>query len=73
MERGFIFLQSNPLPLQRTLIRLSKSCAKQSSKTLKGIKMNLAVTFFRARQLEIFERSFDCSTRNNLAGARSVD
>jgi len=50
MEGGFIFLQSNPLSLQRTLIRLSKSCTKHSSKTLKEIEINLALTFFRARR-----------------------
>jgi len=73
MEGGFIFLQSNPLSLQRTLIRLSNSCTKQSSKALKGIEINLALTFFRARRPEIFDGGFDFSTRKKLAGARSVD
>lgn len=73
MGGGFIFLQSNPPSLQRTLIRLYKSCAIQSSKTLKGIEINLAPTFFRARRPDTFYGGFDFSTRQNLAGARSVD
>lgn len=69
MEGGYI-LQSNPLSLQRTLIRLSKCCTKQSSKALNGIEINLSLTFFRARRPEIFDGGFDFSTKKKLAGAR---
>jgi len=40
---------------------------------LKGIEINLALTFFRARRPEIFDGGIDFSTRKKLAGARSVD
>jgi hypothetical protein len=71
--RRFHFLQSNPLSPQRTLIRLSKRRAKQSSKALKGIEINLALAFFRARRPELFDGGFDFSIRKKLVGARSVD
>ena len=48
MEGAFISLQSNPLSLQRSPIRLSKIRTKQSSEASKGTAINLAVTFFRS-------------------------